>query len=97
MIKLKIHFVYYNFHIIISVELEKCIQCYITSTLIVRTSIFAGCELRYELLVVQRMSLGCFESSSKKFFFQPLVIVISVVLKCIQYYITYIIIFDISI
>ena len=62
MIKLKIHFVYYNFYIIISVELEKCIQCYITSTLIVRTSTFTGCELRYGPFGAQRMSLGCFES-----------------------------------
>ena len=62
MIKLKIHFVYYNFYIIISVELEKYIQYYISSTLIVRKSIFAGCELRYGPLGVQRMSLECFES-----------------------------------
>ena len=71
MIKLKIHFVYYNFYIIISVELEKCIEYYITSTLIVRKLIFAGCELRYGLSGVQRMSLGCFESDANNFFSTP--------------------------
>ena len=65
---MKIHFVYYNFSILISVALEKYIQYYITSTLFVRTSIFAGCELRYGPFGVQRMPLGCFESGSKKIF-----------------------------